>query len=83
MEGTSGTAALRFALETAIARSLPERTLEITEGTLVNAESTWPPMTSEIAAAIPLYGTCKRSMPASVFSISPSRWLIEPLPEEA
>ena len=62
---------------------MPPRTSWIADGTAAKALSTWPPITSVMAAAIALYGTWTMSMPASTFSDSESRWLIEPLPDVA
>ena len=45
---------MRLALLTANARTALPCTLEITDGTLANAASMWPPITSPIAADAPL-----------------------------
>ena len=50
---------------------------------LSHISGTRPAMTSCSAGAGPLYGTWSRSTLAVLFSSSPHRWLVEPLPPEA
>ncbi len=44
---------------------------------------TCPPITSAIAAPLPLYGMCVRLTPAAFLKTSPARCADEPLPAEA
>ena len=55
--GTSGSRGERFAPETASATSLPARAWAGTDGQARKPQSTWPPITSCTAGAVPLYGT--------------------------
>ena len=79
--GTSGRSGTRCASVTARARSLPALTNWIAEGRVVNITCVCPPIRSVTAGPAPLlYGTCRRSMPASFINISVSRrfWLPAP-----
>src|SRR5258708_1441323 len=55
--GRSWTKGERCLLDTASARNLPAFTCCSTFGTLSNIRSTWPPIRSVTAGALPLYGT--------------------------
>ena len=36
-----------------------------------------------MAGALPRYGTCRMSTPAIILNISPDRWIVPPLPDDA
>ncbi|MOA53360.1 hypothetical protein D3C78_1768130 [compost metagenome] len=44
---------------------------------------TWPESSAGMASPAPLYGTCRISMPAMDFSISPAMCEVVPVPNEA
>ena len=83
MVGTSGRVSILLFPNTATARSFPDCTSG-TEGALVaRSIDTRLAITSVSAAAMPLYGTCTRSMPCWLFSISLISCEVLPLPYEA
>src|SRR6476659_3681215 len=59
--GTSGTAADRFAVETARTRSLPDAVGGTAADIPAKMEATSPAMRSVIAGELPLYGICTTS----------------------
>ena len=81
--GTSGVAGERFAVDTAIARSLPALTCGIAGGMPEKNITTCPPSRSVNAGAAPLYGTWVIVIPALRCKSSNARCAGLPLPAEA
>src|SRR6185295_4919269 len=80
--GRSGAEGDRFALDTASARSRPERTCGSVEIALAEVTETRPATRSRMLGAVPLYGTCTSCIPVMRFRSSIARCCPLPLPEE-
>src|SRR6185369_13479363 len=82
MVGTSGIAGDRLAVVTASARTRPDFTCGTAVAIWSNNISIWPPITSVMAAALPLYGTCLMSALVVSLNNSHARCCEVPLPPE-
>src|SRR6476659_6489761 len=74
---------MRFAVVTAIARSLPAWTCGTAVAVLLKKTSVWPPMVSVSAGPVPLYGIWFILTPAMLAKSSVARWITLPCPDEA
>src|SRR5204863_9785621 len=81
--GTSGTAVERFLPELARIFTLPARCCSVRSAIASTAVGTFPPISSFMYAAEPLYGTCNISMPAWRLSSTPKKWGRLPAPDVA
>ena len=81
--GTSGSEGTRCLPITPMARSAPLFKWPCTAGTATTPISTWPPIRSAIIGPTPLYGMWRTSTPAASTNISPARWMMVPLPDDA
>src|SRR5882672_529002 len=82
MVGTSGNCAARLGEETPRPRTRPAFACGPIEGTLSNIIWMLPETRSLIACGLPLYGTCRMSVPVMDLNSSAPRWPVVPLPEE-
>ena len=83
MSGTSGSASIRLALVTAIARSLPARMCSIDDESVSNSTVTCPDSMSISAGPEPRYGMCCMVVPVIALNNSVARCADVPLPAEA
>ena len=83
MVGTSGSDSVRVRPVTASALSLPPRICGSAEGSTLNMNCAWPPITSVCACAPPLYGMCTTSMPVVILKSSAARCSEVPVPGDA
>ena len=83
MVGRSGNSGERVRLDTASGRSLPDLMYGSDVLTWSNISMTWPPMTSMIACALPLYGTCSILTPTWRLKSSVTMCPVPPGPEVA
>ncbi|MNK64013.1 hypothetical protein D3C87_832440 [compost metagenome] len=81
--GTSGNAPARCGSAMASTRTLPDLMIGRPEARSSIIVGTWPPITSVMAGAAPLYGTCVIVRPAFCLNSSIAMWCGEPLPGEA
>ena len=72
--------ALRWAVVTASALSLPDLMLAEAVARLSKLKSTCPLSSASCAGLPPLYGMCSAKIPASFLNISPARCPALPLP---
>jgi hypothetical protein len=79
--GTLGSAGLRFFDATASARILPAA-MKGRQVVVSSITDTWPATRSASAGAVPLYGTCCMSMPATCMNWMAARCCDEPTPPE-
>ena len=79
----SGASALRLALVTASARSLPSLTCGMPVTNESNNTSTLPLTKSGIASAVPRYGMCKINVSDSALKYSVVKCTMVPLPLDA
>src|SRR5262245_40062130 len=82
MVGTSGAAGERFAVVTAIARTLPERTCGRIDTMVAKLSCTCPPISAILPGPPPLKGTCTHSTPVMERNSSPDRCTPVPTPAE-
>ncbi|MNT32172.1 hypothetical protein D3C72_1680380 [compost metagenome] len=66
-----------------MARSAPLFRCGCTAGSATTPISTCPAIMSVTIGPVPLYGMCRAFTPASSMNISPARWMMVPLPDEA
>ncbi|MNT58044.1 hypothetical protein D3C72_1954580 [compost metagenome] len=78
--GTSGSWALRLALSTASARTLPLLMCGITDDAVSNAICTCPPIRSTMAGPLPRYGMCVIRTPVASLNSSAAMCCVLPEP---
>ena len=79
----AGTTGDRVTLVTPSARSLPALMCGRAAGVVEKLIDASPPSTAATAGALPLYGICNILILAIVFSVSPDKCRIVPLPDDA